>query len=89
MWQAWNDTAAVEDLNNSNSMFKGDLVLSWKQINVTVVKKNPKLFGRSEIVHQKILDNGKNREKLAIMFFELLRRTYSAFVSNVIEFGGA
>lgn len=60
MWQAWNDTAAEEDVNNSTSLFKEDLVLSWKQLNVTVVKKNPKLFGRSKIVHQKILDNGKN-----------------------------
>lgn len=57
MWKAWNNTAEEED--NSSPLFKRDLVLSWKQLNVTVEKKIPKLFGSSEVVTKKILNNGK------------------------------
>lgn len=60
MWQAWNDTAGENDNYYSTELFKPDLVLSWKQLNVTVTKKIPKLFGRSEIVNKQILNNGKN-----------------------------
>jgi hypothetical protein len=59
MWQAWNDTAG-EDSNYSTELFKPDLVLSWKQLNVTVTKKVPKLFGLSEVINKQILNNGKN-----------------------------
>ncbi|XP_025207194.1 protein scarlet-like [Melanaphis sacchari] len=56
MWKAWNNTAEEED-DNSSTLFKRDLVLSWKQLNVSVVKKIPKLFGSSEVVTQQILNN--------------------------------
>lgn len=59
MWQAWNGTAG-EDSNYSTELFKPDLVLSWKQLNVTVTKKIPKLFGRSKVINKHILNNGKN-----------------------------
>jgi len=59
MWKAWN-SADGEDDDLSAELSKRDLVLSWKQLNVTVVKKIPKLFGRSKVVHQQILDNGKD-----------------------------
>ena len=58
MWKAWNNTAEEED-DYSSPLFRRDLVLSWKQLNVTVVKKIPKLFGGSEVVTKQILNNGK------------------------------
>lgn len=64
MWKAWNSTAEEED-DNSSPLFKRDLVLSWKQLSVTVVKKIPKLIGSSEVVTKQILNNGKI-EKLYI-----------------------
>jgi len=57
MWKAWNNTAEEED--DSSPLFKRDLVLSWKQLNVTVVRKIPKIFGSSEVVTKQILNNGK------------------------------
>ncbi|XP_060853395.1 protein scarlet-like [Rhopalosiphum padi] len=56
MWKAWNSTAEEED-DNSSPLFKRDLVLSWKQLSVTVVKKIPKLIGSSEVVTKQILNN--------------------------------
>jgi len=56
MWKAWNNTGEEVD---DYSSFKGDLVLSWKQLSVTVVKKIPKLIGSSEVVTKQILNNGK------------------------------
>jgi hypothetical protein len=64
MWKAWNNTAEEED-DSSSPLFKRDLVLSWKQLSVTVVKKIPKLIGSSEVVTKQILNNGKI-EKLYI-----------------------
>lgn len=58
MWKAWNKTAG-EDENHLTPFYKGDLVLSWKQLCVTVVKKVPKFFGPSVITEQQILDNGE------------------------------
>lgn len=58
MWKAWNNTGEEED-DYSSTLFKGDLVLSWKQLSVTVVKKMPKLIGSSEVVTKQILNNGK------------------------------
>lgn len=61
MWKAWNNTGTeVNDF--STTLFKGDLVLSWKRLNVSVAKKIPKLFGRSEVVYKPILDNGKDNQ---------------------------
>lgn len=57
MWKAWNNTGEEED--DYSTLFKGDLVLSWKQLSVTVVKKIPKLIGSSEVVDKQILNNGK------------------------------
>lgn len=57
MWKAWNNAGEEEDDNST--LFKGDLVLSWKQLSVTVVKKIPKLIGSSEVVTKQILNNGK------------------------------
>lgn len=57
MWKAWNNTGEEED--DFSPLFKRDLVLSWKQLNVTVVRKIPKLFGSSEVVTKQILNNGK------------------------------
>ncbi|KAF0761523.1 protein scarlet-like [Aphis craccivora] len=54
MWKAWNNTGEEVD---DYSSFKGDLVLSWKQLSVTVVKKIPKLIGSSEVVTKQILNN--------------------------------
>lgn len=61
MWKAWNNADGDDDDRPATvaELFKRDLVLSWKQLNVTVVKKNPKLFGWSEIVNKQILYNGK------------------------------
>jgi len=59
MWKAWNNTNEEEDDYSSPLLFKRDLVLSWKQLNVTVVRKTPKLFGSSEVVTKQILNNGK------------------------------
>lgn len=59
MWKAWNKTADDEDDNYLTPLFKRDLVLSWKQLSVTVAKKVPKLFGSSEITQKQILDNGE------------------------------
>ncbi|XP_022169227.1 protein scarlet-like [Myzus persicae] len=56
MWKAWNNTAEEED-DYSSPLFKRDLVLSWKQLNVTVVRKIPKLLGSSEVVTKQILNN--------------------------------
>ncbi|XP_026808219.1 protein scarlet-like [Rhopalosiphum maidis] len=56
MWKAWNNTAEEED-DNSSPLFKRDLVLSWKQLSVTVIKKIPKLIGSSEVVTKQILNN--------------------------------
>lgn len=58
MWKAWNNTYEEED-DNSLPLFKRDLVLSWKQLNVTVVRKIPKLIGRGEVETKQILNNGK------------------------------
>lgn len=58
MWKAWNKTISEDD-NYSPPLFKRDLVLSWKQLSVTVIRKVPKFFGPSEIIHKQILDNGK------------------------------
>jgi len=58
MWKAWNSTNEEVD-DYSSPLFKRDLVLSWKQLNVTVVRKIPKLFGSSEVVTKQILNNGK------------------------------
>ncbi|KAE9544331.1 hypothetical protein AGLY_001510 [Aphis glycines] len=55
MWKAWNNAGEEEDDNST--LFKGDLVLSWKQLSVTVVKKIPKLIGSSEVVTKQILNN--------------------------------
>ncbi|KAL5236302.1 hypothetical protein ACI65C_003712 [Semiaphis heraclei] len=55
MWKAWNNTGEEED--DFSPLFKRDLVLSWKQLNVTVVRKIPKLFGSSEVVTKQILNN--------------------------------
>ncbi|VVC31665.1 ABC transporter-like,P-loop containing nucleoside triphosphate hydrolase,AAA+ ATPase domain,ABC [Cinara cedri] len=61
MWTAWNNaetgTEVYDDDDDSATLFKRDLVLSWKQLNVTVDKKIPKFFGRSEIARKQILDN--------------------------------
>jgi len=57
MWKAWDNTAEEDDY--SSPLFKRDLVLSWKQLSVTVVKKIPKLFGSSEVITKQILNNGK------------------------------
>lgn len=59
MWKAWNNTGCESD-ESSMPICKPDLVLSWKQLSVTVVKKIPKFIGRSEVVHKQILDNGEN-----------------------------
>lgn len=59
MWRAWDNTAERDD-DFSMPMFKRDLILSWKQLDVTVVKKVPRYFGPSEIIHKQILNNGKN-----------------------------
>lgn len=60
MWNTWNNTGREAD-DFSTALFKRDMVLSWKQLNVSVAKKkNPKLFGRSEVVYKPILDNGKD-----------------------------
>lgn len=69
MWKAWNDADTGADVDGGDDdygygdgelpLFKRDLVLSWKQLNVTVEKKIPKLFGRAEIVRNQILDNGE------------------------------
>lgn len=59
MWKAWNNTDCESD-ESSMPISKQDLVLSWKQLSVTVVKKIPKFIGRSEVVHKQILDNGEN-----------------------------
>lgn len=59
MWEAWNGTT-FEDDDYSTPLFKRDLVLSWKQLNVTVRKKIPKFFGATEVVDEHILKNGKN-----------------------------
>ncbi|XP_001942858.2 protein scarlet [Acyrthosiphon pisum] len=56
MWKAWNSTNEEDD-DYSSPLFKRDLVLSWKQLNVTVVRKIPKLFGSSEVVTKQILNN--------------------------------
>ncbi|CAI6363772.1 unnamed protein product [Macrosiphum euphorbiae] len=56
MWKAWNSTNEEVD-DYSSTLFKRDLVLSWKQLNVTVVRKIPKLFGSSEVVTKQILNN--------------------------------
>lgn len=61
MWTSWNDTASEDD-GFSTPMSKQDLVLSWKQLSVSVEKKTPKLFGRSEVVQQQILNNGKENK---------------------------
>jgi len=58
MWKAWNNTTEEED-DYSSQLFKRDLVLSWKQLNVTVERKIPKFFGSSEVVTKQILNNGK------------------------------
>lgn len=61
MWEAWDSTTAEDDGGGySSPLFKRDLVLSWKQLNVTVRKKIPKLFGTSEVVDEHILKNGKD-----------------------------
>ncbi|XP_050533144.1 protein scarlet-like [Daktulosphaira vitifoliae] len=54
MSNAWNNLDEVED---SRPVFKNDLVLSWKQLSVTVKKKTPRLFGASKVVYKKILSN--------------------------------
>lgn len=66
MWSAWNGghAGAAEDEDRGygdggTALFKRDLVLSWKRLNVTVEKKIPKFFGRAEIVRNQILDNGE------------------------------
>jgi len=66
MWTAWNNNAGDGDADDRRGaeLFKRDLVLSWKQLNVTVTKKVPKLFGRSEVVREQILDNGKDGARL-------------------------
>lgn len=58
MWKAWDDTVYEND-DHSMPLFKQNLVLSWKQLNVTVEKKIPTFFGPSKIVHKQILDNGE------------------------------
>lgn len=60
MWKAaWDDRVSeIEDY--STPMSKQYLVLSWKQLSVTVKKKIPKFLGRSEVVYKKILDNGRS-----------------------------
>lgn len=77
MWKAWNDTGTgtevYEDDDGSAPLFKRDLVLSWKQLNVTVEKKIHKFFGRSEIVRKQILDNGKNHKNKITFEFDLRR----------------
>lgn len=66
MWKAaWDDRASeIEDY--STPLSKQYLVLSWKQLSVTVKKKTTTFFGRSEIVYKQILDNGKSNFQLAI-----------------------
>lgn len=61
MWKAWNNTSG-EYNDFSTTLFQRDLVLSWKQLNVSVAKKNPKLFGCSEVVYEQILYNGKDSQ---------------------------
>lgn len=76
MWQAWNDTAS-EDNDYSTELFKPDLVLSWKQLNVTVTKKIPKLFGRNEFVNKQILNNGENNNSGTISVLISGRKAYA------------
>lgn len=57
MWKAWNDTVGENDIYPP-LISKQDLVLSWKQLSVTVTKKTSKFFSQSELIHKRILDNG-------------------------------
>ncbi|XP_050436073.1 protein scarlet-like [Adelges cooleyi] len=53
--KAWDGTENVEE--KCMPIYREDLVLSWKQLNVTAVKKIPRLLGPSKVAYKKILNN--------------------------------
>lgn len=73
MWNDWE--GANESLQESDQNEHGQLVLSWKRLNVSVKKITHTFFESSRITYKQILYNGEYlpiSHRIFIYFFKLV-----------------